>query len=127
MRVAGIHAAGRMIWVDAGESVVEPLDRAQIRVGDALLEGEVLVTTEQLAGDPPVAEGVLVRAYARAAGADPCVDIPGAGMPPLGSRIGGRLVVGIDAVQRTVSAEGADGVQEVQPVSPSTRLGSPEL
>lgn len=110
MRWAGVRLPdGRTVWADAGEEAMAPLDRATIRLDGGESEGLVLIAPEQFLGPPTQVEGAVVRVQPAADAAAACDDLPGAGLPPLGTTVRGGTwqgrVVAIDPVHGRVTVD----------------------
>lgn len=118
MRAAGVHLAdGRLVWIEAGEVTLGPLDRVVVRLAEGEHHGVIVVTPEQCLRPPDTVDGVLAGWEPFGLPIDDCSHLPGAHMPPLGSRLdaGGTrgMVIGLDPVERTVTVTPDDEGPEV--------------
>jgi hypothetical protein len=113
VRIAGVRlAGGEVVWVEAGDVDVQPLDDAVVSVAGGEFSGTVIVTPEALLR-PVTATGGIVGVSSRTAQERDCTDLPGADMPPLGSGVDEGVVVAVDAVNRTATIEMPDGTRTV--------------
>jgi hypothetical protein len=109
MRIAGVRMAdGRLVWVDAGDLDIEPLDDVDMVVDRDALSGTVTVAPQSLLR-PVETVGQIVHTSSPGRGQSECSELPGADMPALGSGWGDGTVVAVDAVNRTATVEMADG------------------
>lgn len=127
MRIAGVRLCGRRLaWIDAGDVVIAPVDRVEVRVAEGDVQAVVYVTPEQLGGEPPEVEGLLLRVLPAARSGTGCDELPGADLPPLGSTVathtGPGTVTGVDAVNRTVTVALIDGSLETVSLADVTGL-----
>lgn len=114
MSIAGVRlTGGRMVWVEAGEFVLEPLDEVTVEIDGNEYQGRVLVAPEALIR-PTETEGRIVAAVAHEIGDVGCSELPGADMPPLGTQIEGGSVIAVDAVTRTVTVKAPDGTRNIK-------------
>lgn len=109
MRIAGVHADKRMVWVDAGSHQLHPWDRVLLDWGVGATEGRVVVCPEQLIQPPENIGGVITGVVPfEAEGSFDCGKRL-SDLPPLGStaRIttGSGTVVQIDSVRRIVTVQ----------------------
>lgn len=117
MRIAGVRLDdGASLWTDAGDRVLQVMDRVDIRVDGNVLSGTVFVTPEQImVGGADAAAEIL--SVGSPASSEPDDELPGADMPPLGSLLTVDAVSGtvlqIDAVNRTVRIRTEDGTEPV--------------
>lgn len=107
MKVIGVWLdVRRMIWADAGELEPALSDRVVVRLPEGELSGRVHVAAAQWLAPPGAVDGI-VTTVERQTVARVEEDIPGADMPPLGTRarVGGveGLVTAIDPVHRLVT------------------------
>jgi hypothetical protein len=117
MSVAGVRLTdGRLVWVEAGEEVLSPLDRVVVDLDGAEERGRVMVTLGQLLR-PVLPSGRLLRMELDGVPDSDCEDLPGADMPPLGGPLENGVVIAIDAVNHTVTIETADGERRTSVVS----------
>jgi hypothetical protein len=117
VRIAGVRLPdGRAVWLDAGGLPVSPLDRVVAEVEGAEATGEVFVAPDQLLTSLPP-DGSISRVLPPKPDALDCSGLPGASMPPLGTRVstaeGSGTVIGVDAVHGTVTVQREDGTTVV--------------
>ncbi|GAC1463051.1 MAG: hypothetical protein NVS2B16_11240 [Chloroflexota bacterium] len=118
MRIAGVRLLdGTVLWADAGDLPVAPLDTVDVTTDDGMVAGTVFVAPEQFLRPPPHVEGVVVRRHP--CGVDPAgwdADVY-TGMPALGSTARtadlAGTVVGCDAVRGRVTLRAYDEETEV--------------
>lgn len=114
MRIAGVRLENsRVVWVDAGDLDIDPLDDVVVAVDGGESRGMVIVAPDALLR-PTEAEGWVVHVAPGRPDEDDCGDLPGADMPPLGSQRDGGMVVSIDAVKRQVMVEMPDGERKAR-------------
>lgn len=117
MRVAGIRLPDdRVMWLDAGEHELAPLDRVRARAAGEDVAGIVFVAPEQVLQPPVEVAGTITDVAPRPRPDPGCDDLPGADLPPLGTRFeaGGvvGMVVRLDPVGRTVTVRPDEGELE---------------
>lgn len=118
MNIAGVALPdGRLLWARTGITV-SVLDDVILRVDEEEIEGTVVVAPDQLLRPPGMAPAEVVQIVEREMRQASCDDLPGADLPPLGSRISVGEVVGritgLDPVGRTVTVTSADESAPVQ-------------
>jgi hypothetical protein len=106
-----------MVWVDAGDRDMRPLDGVTVDIGREQMRGEVAVAPDQLLR-PVEVQGRIIAVRQRSESERACADLPGAEMPPLGTALDGGVVVAVDAVNRTVTVEAPDGTRVTRPTPP---------
>lgn len=122
MRIAGVHLDdGRRVWADAVECELAPLDRVRVDFASGETHGWIFITPEQLLGDPPPVAATIRAVVPSAPPKALDQDLPGADLPPLGTRTTMRgttgIVTTIDPVKRTVTVTRDDGEIAVEPSS----------
>lgn len=119
-----------LIWADAGELEILPLDWVQIRRNGSEEWGHAYACPEDMLRFPGLPDAVVLSVRRSSPPTSDSEDLPGADMPPLGSTLesdgGTGTVIGIDPVTRitTVRTESYE-VREVAlgPVSTSKSEG----
>lgn len=115
--------SGGILWLDAGERALAPLDEVSFRAGDVTMHGIVFTAPEQLLRPPARVEGTITDVLPRQQPDSHCGDLPGADLPPLGSawaengKIG--IVVGLDALGRKLMVRQDDGREVEVPLTGS--------
>lgn len=113
MSVAGVRlAGGRLVWVEAGDWNPQPLDAVTVDADDREYQGQVIVAPQALLR-PVTASGKIVQVTPRPTEETDCSNLPGADMPPLGSKQPDGVVVAVDAISRTFTVEAPDGARSV--------------
>jgi hypothetical protein len=105
---------GRLVWVEAGVTELQPLDRVVVDVDGQERPGRVAIAPEALIR-PVETVGRIVRVNAHNHD-DSCPALPGADMPPLGGEVDGETVIAVDAVNRTFTLETVDGSRTTRSV-----------
>ncbi|MGH2442047.1 MAG: hypothetical protein ACRDFX_02640 [Chloroflexota bacterium] len=113
MKPAGVLLeSGDLIWVDAGEVALEPLDRVSISIDGHAATGRVMVTPGQMLSTPERMCGAIIEVLNQEELPE-VGELPGAGMPPLGTRYSTReyagRVIAIDPVKGAVTLDLEDG------------------
>jgi hypothetical protein len=113
MRIAGVRLdSGRLVWVDAGDLEVQPLDEAAVDLAGVSVDGHIAVVPEALVRPVPP-EGRLVESHTSHITTDTCAELPGAAMPPLGTNYAGGTVVSVDSLNGTATVRLSDGDLQV--------------
>jgi hypothetical protein len=118
VNIAGVELdGGRLVWAST-TTPLELLDRIVLHLPEGEIEGTVLVAPGQLLRAPAGASGKVLRVLPRSTLESLCAALPGADMPPLGTRFTSEavsgLVTALDPVARTLSVTPDDGSQSVQ-------------
>lgn len=114
MSIAGVRLDdGRLVWVDAGELELQPLDQVVVEFDGREYQGQVMIAPEALIR-PVQPTGRIAGISPRDSADTDCSDLPGADMPPLGTRVAGEIVMAVDAVKRTITVEGTDGTRSTR-------------
>ncbi len=133
MRIAGVHADNRMVWLDAGTHRLQPWDRVVLDWHGSAAEGRVVVCPEQLVQPPGSVEGAITGVVPiEAEGSFNCGDGL-SDLPPLGSTawlpVGTGTVVQLDPVRRMVMVRTPeDGLLQIpltELLAPSTESPQP--
>jgi len=109
VRIAGVHADKRMVWLDAGSHQLHPWDRVMLDWDGSAAEGRVVVCPEQLVQPPEHIEGAITGVVpVESERSFDCGDRL-SDLPPLGStawlREGSGTVVQLDPVRRMVTIQ----------------------
>lgn len=128
MRIAGIRLPdGRALWLDAGQHELVPLDRVHGSTAGGEVEGIVFVTPDQLLQPQAQADGTITDVERRHQSDPDCDDLPGADLPPLGTKFEAEgvcgTVVGLDPVAGSVTVRQDDGREVAVPLSTGGRGG----
>lgn len=109
MRIAGVRADKRTVWLDAGSHQLHPWDRVLLDWDGSDAEGRVVVCPEQFVRPPESIEGAIRGVVPFEAQRSFICGDRLSELPPLGStawtRDGSGTVIGIDPVRQTVTVE----------------------
>jgi hypothetical protein len=113
MNVAGVALAdGRLLWARTGVPLAV-LDRVVLQTPEAEIEGTVIVAPDQLLRSPAELSAEVLRVVPRSQSEPRCDDLPGAALPPLGTRVTANgitgLVTALDPVAGTILVTPDDG------------------
>jgi hypothetical protein len=116
VRIAGVQLSnGDRIWADGGTLQLQLLGRVTVRYSEQEVAGWVFIAPEQLVGWVGQMEGEILATHPEASQDEECGYLPGADMPPLGSRVdteaGSGIVSRVDAVERLVVIIADDGTE----------------
>lgn len=114
MRIAGGQLSdGGIVWLDAGDYNLAPLDGVHFRANGTLMHADIIVTPNQLLRPPTRVDGTIADLLPREQPDVDCDDLPGADLPPLGTEWAENgvtgLIVGLDPVGGTVTVRQDDG------------------
>jgi hypothetical protein len=107
--IAGVQLSnGTRLWVDAGEHRPRPMDRITVLIDGETHEATVFAAPDQLSPTNLDPAGTIVSVMGAKQATEP-TGLPGAAMPPLGSRVRWQgqqaMVTAIDPIAQTVTID----------------------
>ena len=125
MKIAGVHLSDqRLVWIEAGERALLPLDHVRVLLPVGEREGVVYVTPDQLVRPPERVEGKLLASSPPVPPTREDRGLPGASLPPLGTLLRSNdregTVTGLDPIRNVVTLS-VDGEQIDVPAASTTR------
>ena len=124
MRIAGIELEdGARVWSDVGELELDPLERVVVETRDGPQTGWVFAAPADIVSATAEPSATVVARVPAVSIEARCDRLPGAEMPPLGTRFrtqsGEGTIVRIDPIEKRVTVRMEDGDELEIALSPN--------